>query len=95
MLIIKVSLDVVHCYKTLSDICARCYMQLNNVRIRPDLLALKLSKSNVVHAAAAAGACFSVVNKNTPTYLLTAKTKQLFLSSSLLNNNSAWVAGSV
>ena len=69
-------------------------MQLNNVRIRPDLLALKLSKSNVAHTAAT-GACFSVVNKNTPTYLLTAKTKQLFLSSSLLNNNSAWVAGSV
>ena len=50
---LEVSLDVVHCYKTPGDIRACCYMQFNNVRIRPDLIALKWSKSNVVLAAAA------------------------------------------
>ena len=76
--------NVAHCYKTLNDIRAFCYMQLNNVRIRPNLLALKLSKSNVVHAAAAAAGAYVFCQENTPKCLLAAKTKQLFLSCSLL-----------
>ena len=55
-------------------------MQLNNVRIRPDLLALKLSKSNVVHAAAAGAYVFC--QEEYP-YISSnyTETKQLFISS--------------
>ena len=85
---LEVSLDVVHHYKILSVIyiCACCSCSSTiNVKIRPDLLALKLSmQQQLVHTF--------FVKKNIPTYLLTAKTKQLFLSS---DNDSAWVASSV